>query len=92
MCVMNHTLFIVDSSGFLRAYVPSHLIKDKSNASEASLKRARSEDMVIESTEEAATSNNVGSGCVWNRHTKQGKQAVAAPKTLFDMVGRFETG
>lgn len=83
MCVLNHTLFIVDSTGFLRAYVPSHLIEEPKTPTE--------EPAPSEAEEESMSMRELGPAldeCVWERYL-QTDQEEGPSKELASLSARL---
>lgn len=83
MCVLNHTLFVVDSTGFLRAYVPSHLIEETNTLTE--------EPEPSEAEEESMSMRELGPAldeCVWERYL-QTDQEEGPSKELASLSARL---
>jgi hypothetical protein len=83
MCVLNHTLFVVDSTGFLRAYVPSHLIEETNMLTE--------EPEPSEAEEESMSMRELGPAldeCVWERYL-QTEQEEGPSKELASLSARL---
>jgi hypothetical protein len=70
---MNHTLFIVDSSGFLRAYVPSYLIEGEEVNRQAEAEGNGEEEEEEDDALSMAELDGALNECVWERYT-QGNQ------------------